>query len=96
MYTCSSKPNSLAVSKVSERALLVDDANAHALDVVGRLAERPEPCVDDVHGLDGHLRVELGWVQDLEEHVLHQVCAVQAVEFERSKVRFTIITKTQI
>lgn len=64
-----SEQNSLAVCKVSERALLVDDADssllradAHALDIVRRLAERLEPLVHDVRGLDGRLRVELGWV----------------------------------
>jgi hypothetical protein len=64
-----SEQNSLAVGKVSERALLVDDADssllradAHALDVVRRLAERLEPLMHDVRGLDGRLRVELGWV----------------------------------
>ena len=39
---------------------MVDDADGHllranapALDIVGRLAESPEPLVDDVCGLDG-------------------------------------------
>jgi hypothetical protein len=61
--------NSLAVGKVSEWALLVDDvddsllrADAHVLDIVRRLAERLEPLVHKVCGLDGRLRVELGRV----------------------------------
>ena len=98
MYKCSSKPNSLAVSKVSERARLVDDADgsllrtdAHALDIIGRLAERPEPLVDDVRGLDGRLRVELGRVRDLEEHVLHHVCAVRALERERAALEEHVV-----
>jgi hypothetical protein len=81
---------SLAVGKVGERALFVDDADrrllgadAHALDVIRRLAKRLEPLMDDVSGLDGRLRVELGRVGDLEEHVLHHVRAERALELER-------------
>jgi hypothetical protein len=81
------KKDSLAVGKVSERALLVDDADggllradAHTLDIVRRPAERPEPLVHDVRGLDGGLRVELGGVRDLEEHVLHHVRGERALE----------------
>ena len=83
------KKGSLAVGKVGERALLVDDtngsllrANAHALDVVRRPAESGELPVDDVRGLDGGLRVEFGGVGDLEEHVLHHVGAVRALKLE--------------
>ncbi len=39
--------------------------------------------MNDVSGLDGGLRVELGWVGDLEEHVLHHVRAERALELER-------------
>jgi hypothetical protein len=79
----------LAVGKVGERALLVDDADrrllradADALDVLRRLAEALEAVVDRVRGLDGRLRVELGRVRYLEEHVLHHVRAVRALELE--------------
>jgi hypothetical protein len=81
---------SLAVSEVGEWALFIDDADrsllgadAHALDVIRSLAKRFEPFVDDVSGLDGCLRMELGWVGNLEEHVLHHVRAERALELER-------------
>ena len=60
--------------------LLVDDADAglvctvgDLLDVLGGLAHGCELLVDDGCGLDGGLRVELGWVGDLEEDVLHDI-----------------------
>ena len=55
-------------------------ADAHALDVIGGLAESLDLLVHDVRGLDGRLRVELGGVRDLEENVLHHVRAVGALE----------------
>ena len=78
--------------------MLVDDADgsllradAHALDVVGRLAERAEPLVHEVRGLDCRLRVELGRVRDLEEHVLHHVGAVRALERERAALEEHVV-----
>ena len=83
------KKNALAIGKVGERALLIDDADgsllgadANALDVVRRLASSLEPLVDDVRRLDGRLRVELGRIRDLEEDVFHHVRAVRALELE--------------
>ena len=50
MYACSSKPNSLVGSKVSERTLLADDAdghllraNVHALDIAIKYAPYRQP-----------------------------------------------------
>ena len=81
---------SLAIGKVVERALFVDDADrrllgadAHALDIIRRLSERLEALMNDVRGLDGRLRVELCRVRDLEKHVLHDVRAERALELER-------------
>ena len=38
--------------------------------------------MNDVSGLDGRLRVELGRVRDLKEHVLHHIGAERALELE--------------
>jgi hypothetical protein len=58
-------------------------ADAHALDVIRSLAERLELLMNDVSGLDGRLRVKLGRVGDLKEHVLHHVRAERALKLER-------------
>lgn len=70
--------------------MFVDDANggflradAHTLDVVRGFTERVELRVDDVRCLDGGLRVEFGWVGNLEENVLHDVGAKRHLELER-------------
>ena len=83
------KKNSLAIGKVVERALLIDDADgsllgadANALDIVRRLTSSLEPLVEDVRCLDGRLGVELGRIGDLEEDVFHHVRAVRALELE--------------
>ena len=84
----------LAVGEVIERALLVDDAHggllcsdANALDVITRLAHGLELVVKDVRGFDGSLRVELGRIRDLEEHVLHDVGRVRHLELEGLALR---------
>lgn len=72
--------NSLSISKVIQRSLLVNDtdssllsADANALDVVGRLAQLLQLVVEDVGGLDGGLSVELGGEGDFEEDIFHDV-----------------------
>jgi hypothetical protein len=70
-----------------ERALLVDDADAASwVRIVIFLMSamrscRPAGCRDH-RALDRGLRVELGRERDLEEHVLHHVAAVGALELE--------------
>lgn len=80
----------VAVREVVEGPLFVDDADggvlradAHALDIVGRLAELLELVVQDVGGLHGGLCVELGGEGDLEEDIFHDVRAVGDLELER-------------
>ena len=92
------KKNSLAISKVGERAVLVDDADgsllradSNAPDIIRRLSEGLEPLVHDVGGLDGRLRVELGRIRYLEEHVFHDVRAVRALELERAALEEHVV-----
>jgi hypothetical protein len=47
--------------------------------------------VDEVCGLDGRLRMELGRVRDLEEHVLHHVRAVRALERKRAALEEHVV-----
>ena len=80
----------VAVGGVGERAFLVDDAQAGFVgadgdffdDVGGRFPRCIEPRAQFHGGFDGGLRVKLGRIADLEEHVLHHVGAVRALEFE--------------
>lgn len=81
--------NILSVGKVVQGALLVDDTNGgflstdtYALDVVRRLAQCFELCVNSVRSLDGGLSVEFGGIGDLEEDVLHDVGAKRHLELE--------------
>jgi hypothetical protein len=70
----------VAVRKVVQRALLVDDAhgsflstNSDALDIVRRLSHFFQLGIENVSSLDGGLRMELGGIGDFEEDVLHNV-----------------------
>ncbi len=77
----------VAIGRIVERAGLVDDAHTgflrldddffYVVDTVFHL------CVQRHRGFDGRLRVELRRVGDLEQHVLHDVAAVTALERER-------------
>jgi hypothetical protein len=78
--------------------LLVDDADAGLVgavddvrDVVGALAHGGELLVEVLGGFDGGLRVELGGVGDFEEHVLHHVGAVGALEVELLAVEVDVV-----
>jgi hypothetical protein len=78
--------------------LLVDDADAGLVravddvrDVVRALAHGRELLVQVLGGFDGGLRVELGWVGDFEEHVLHHVGAVGALEVEFLAVEVDVV-----
>ena len=79
----------IAIGVVVEGALLIDDANggllgadADGLDIVGGLAGLLEDAVKGHGSLTSSLRMELGGERDLEEHVLHDVGAVGALELE--------------
>ena len=81
--------DSLSVGKVIERTMLVDDAHgsflgadANALDVIRALAHGLELLMQNGCSLDGRLGMELSWVRDLEEHVLHDVRAEGHLELE--------------
>ena len=80
----------ITVSKVVHwLELLVNDADAglvgaarDMLNVLSRLAHGNQLLADFLGGLNGGLGVELGWVGDLEQDVLHDVRAVWALELE--------------
>ena len=81
--------DSLAVSEVVQRALLVDDthgsllrADADALNIVRALPHLLELVVQDARSLNRRLGVELGRVRDFEKHVLHDVRAVRHLELK--------------
>lgn len=70
--------------------LLINDANtslmgtaSDVLDIRRALAHSSKLVVDVLSRLDSGLRVELGGVGHLEQHVLHHVAAVPALELER-------------
>jgi len=47
--------------------------------------------MDDVRGLDSRLRVELGGVRDFEQHVLHHVGTIRALELERPALEKDVV-----
>jgi hypothetical protein len=47
--------------------------------------------VDDVRGLDSRLCVELGRVRDFEQHVLHHVGTIRALELERPALEENVV-----
>ena len=80
----------VAVGRVVQRTLLVDDADAglvraddDAADVLGLAAQQAQPFVQLHRAFHGGLGVELGRIRDLEQHVLHHVAAVGPLELER-------------
>ena len=78
----------VAVGRIVERALLVDDADRRLVradrDLLDVVAAGPCTCGCSCHrAFDRGLRVELGGEGDLEQHVLHHVAAVRALELER-------------
>ena len=79
----------VAISGIGERAFLVDDAqagfvrtNGDGANGGGVQAVRGQLRVE-LHGaFDGGLCVKLGGVTDFEQHVLHHIRTVGALEFE--------------
>lgn len=72
--------DSLAVREVIQRPTLINDPNSrllrpdpHTLDILTRLPQRLQLRKHLVRGIHRRLRVELGRVGDLEQHVLHHV-----------------------
>ena len=81
----------IAVGRVSQRPFLVDDAEegfvgaqSDLANVLSGFAEAAEPRTQGHRSLDRGLRVKLGWVTDLEQHILHHVGAVGPLEAERA------------
>ena len=76
----------VAVRGVVERAGLVDDAHAGFLGLDDDLLDVVDAVLDGVMqghaGFDRGLRVEFRRVGNLEQHVLHDVAAVVALEAE--------------
>lgn len=89
--------HALSISKVIERALLVDDtdggllsANPDALYVIGGLAKSLELVIDSMSRLNSSLGVEFGRVGNLEENILHDIRTKWPLEFERPALWFAI------
>lgn len=61
------------------------------LDILSSLAHRNQLLADSCSCLNRSLRVELRWIGDLEEHVLHDVGAVLALELERLALEEDVI-----
>ncbi len=79
----------VAVGGVGQRAFLVDDADAGLVgtngdlpDIRCRLARGGQLAVQGHGGFHRGLRVEFGREGDLEQHVLHHVGAIRALEPE--------------
>ncbi len=88
----------VAVGRIVERALLVDNAQAGLVgakldgaDILRRLAGCEQLCAQRHGSLDGGLRMELGRITDLEENILHHVRAIRPLEGERPAAKEHIV-----
>lgn len=88
----------VTIRVVVQRALLVNNPDSSLLrpdadvcDVVGGLSEPLQLAVEDHGGFTRRLGVEFGWVGDLEEHILHHVRAVRALELERLRLEEHVV-----
>ncbi len=89
----------IAISKVVHRLeLLIDNTDTSLmgtaldmLDILSRLPHINELLADSGRGLNGGLGVELGRVGHLEEHVLHDVAAIWALELERLALEENVV-----
>ena len=80
----------VAVGRIVQRPLLVDDADAGLVgadrdlpDVVDRLAGPGQLGVQGHRRFDRSLRMEFGREGNLEQHVFHHIAAVRTLELER-------------
>ncbi len=88
----------VAVGRIVERSLLVDDAETRLVgakldraDILRGLAGCEQPGAQRHGGLYGGLRVELGRITDLEQNILHHVGAVRPLEAEGPAAKEDIV-----